>query len=186
MIKKLQSLKTFLSKQLKKDLKTVKTSFYSLFWDVYKKDTKDTLYYASILLSDGTWRTPCTYVFSDKYSGLQIAKSFLLYEKASYERVDLKPMKFVKKVVLKTKLKMDTNEDFVHKNYNQSLIDKVEQNSSQSLICLTRFTWIRRNMPGFYIMAFLPTSSVEKAIEIIQLGLKTNIPVRTLYLYRLM
>lgn len=145
---------------------------------------KDKAYYATVKLPGGRSKTPNIFVFSDQAGGFNFVKAFMEVGNIPFERVDIKQIKFVEKVVLKKRLECNYLQNDYRSNQDQNAIDEAEKNPSSSLVCLIRGLRKTRSMPGFYLQSFLNTSSVEEAMEVLK-GVTTSIPVRTLYFYKI-
>lgn len=156
--------------------------------DFYLKVVKylgrDEVYYTTITSTKGIAQTPKIFVFSNAMAGYQMVKRSLSRDRKSYARIDIKQLKLVTKVVLKTRLRyVDSKEDG---NFsNQVLLDRAESDVQNCLFCLIRTMRKGRYFPGLSILTVLPTNDVSKAVELINVGVTTTTPIRTLYFYKL-
>ncbi|MGB3094398.1 MAG: hypothetical protein WBB49_00715 [Microgenomates group bacterium] len=145
---------------------------------------RDDVYYTTVISTNGLTQTPKNFIFSNVMAGYQMVKHSLSRDRKTYARIDIKQLKFVTKVVLKTRLRyVDSKEDG---NFsNQVLLDRAESDMQNYLVCLIRTMRMGRYFPGFSILAVLPTNDIDKAIELINVGVTTTTPIRTLYFYKL-
>lgn len=144
---------------------------------------KDNIYYVTVQHDGGALKTPNIFVFSEVDGAYRFVKAFMETAKRTYERIDVKQLKFVEKVVLKKRITLDEGRNDYRSNQTQSEVEYSEKNLNNSLVCLVRGLRKTRTMPGFYLLAFLPTADIDKATDTVQKHIAASIPVRTLYFY---